>query len=628
MAQFYLAIAAAVTLHMCLVAAVSRSRRAIGLAGELLAAVMGFSALAGLLTALLMVGSFAGNIFVAAAFFPILVVYVASLNFFNVTGHALDLAGVRTILINVRLGVLHEVSYSPVRASLSIAAMIAVPVACATVIDQLSFVDRPSSIAVGAGASYALAAALLFYSLWRLDPGEVHRGGPFACLLADGLAALRFRSALAHNRTVAAVPAPMRAVSATGTPTLVVLVVVDSLRSSLAGAPVPGHANMPRLSQWREQFALFENHRCNAMQSDYSDISLLAGDVRWRGFFHGMPGPTAGSRTLHQLYKAAGWRTAHLSAQDERWCRMDRWLHTGIDTLIHAGDPGILFELCPEASDIALLGGAKLRDAVIIDSGLRLIERSPAPLFATINLQSTHVPFTYPASAALPWPDIDPGLRIRFGGLDARILPLARQKYANALSHIDDLLGRLIESLQPRLATGDAVLWITGDTGQAFGEHGYSGHGAGLHEEVARTPLIAFDPRYTGQVTVPTDHLQVYASLAALSGTAMPDPIDAQAGDRPTILLCQTPMANQIGLVIGATKYVMDLRTLSVVAFDLRAGADELNGVRLEGAVLDRTRRRILSAICAATARAAQRGPRPGSTRRASSGAAAALSPP
>lgn len=578
-------------------AAFSRQRTLTGLIAEALALTAYLATGAIIVGAASLIGSNPGWIVGGAMIFMTVILYVSSLNFLQVTGHCLDLAALRMVLVNARLGILHEASYGPLRAAFSVALMIVPTATLVWLLAEMTQAIEPGAQDLFLLAALAATCMMAFVGLAaKTSIATCRTGGPFSCLVADVLAARRF-GALAATVPTGSAASSWHKRPVAQSPDLVILVIVDSFRTSLMGDNVVSARWMPQIFERSSDASIFHKHRCNAVMSEFSDISLLAGDLRWRSYFHGMPGPGPGNRTLHQWFREAEYTTAHLSAQDERWSKMHLWYETDVNPCLHAGGKRWPGEFASSASDARILGGAKLKDEVVLSAAHKLLDRRSGPMFLTINLQSTHVPFFYPNSNDSPWPDLDPDTRIRFGGLDDAMIETAKMKYANALHHVDALLAELVDKISDELGSGDAVLWITGDTGQAFGEHGYSGHGAGLHDELLHTPLLVFgDRRFAGVTAEKTHHLQIYGSLSgyvgAVGGSMLPtDPGAA----RPIPLVCQTPMANELGLIDGDNKYILDCRTLGVSKFDLEHDPGEQKAICLEGPEADNARHAILT---------------------------------
>jgi arylsulfatase A-like enzyme len=66
--------------------------------------------------------------------------------------------------------------------------------------------------------------------------------------------------------------------------------------------------------------------------------------------------------------------------------------------------------------------------------------------------------------------------------------------YDREIRFVDDELRRLLEALEAEGRLGRTLLVLTSDHGEEFLEHGWIGHGATLHEEVLRVPLLLLGP--------------------------------------------------------------------------------------------------------------------------------------
>jgi arylsulfatase A-like enzyme len=106
------------------------------------------------------------------------------------------------------------------------------------------------------------------------------------------------------------------------------------------------------------------------------------------------------------------------------------------------------------------------------------------PFFLFLNYMDAHSPYLPPPS---PYDDTfgdrqpsDPLNPER----DIRAL-----QYDRLLRYLDAHVTRFLQTLKARSLLDDAVLIITGDHGEAFGEHGYWGHNRALYEKLIRVPL-------------------------------------------------------------------------------------------------------------------------------------------
>jgi len=63
-------------------------------------------------------------------------------------------------------------------------------------------------------------------------------------------------------------------------------------------------------------------------------------------------------------------------------------------------------------------------------------------------------------------------------------------RYLNALSHADKVLGKLLRWLENQNLIDSTLVVIVGDHGEAFGRHGHWVHATNLYEEGVHVPLI------------------------------------------------------------------------------------------------------------------------------------------
>lgn len=96
--------------------------------------------------------------------------------------------------------------------------------------------------------------------------------------------------------------------------------------------------------------------------------------------------------------------------------------------------------------------------------------------------------------------------------------------YEGELHFTDKHIGRLLEELI-RLPGGDrTIVVITSDHGDAFNEHGFSGHAIALYREILHVPLLFFVPNNPPRkVGGAVSNLDIVPTLAALCGI----PVDA-----------------------------------------------------------------------------------------------------
>ena len=134
-----------------------------------------------------------------------------------------------------------------------------------------------------------------------------------------------------------------------------------------------------------------------------------------------------------------------------------------------------------------------------------LPERESRPFFVFVNYFDAHDPYLPPAPFALKFSVTEPPTReIRSGERHTEVETRGmRDAYDGAIAYEDAQLGVLLGELQRRGHLANTVVLVTADHGEEFGEHGWLGHGNGLHLPALHVPLlISFPGQVPGGVRV------------------------------------------------------------------------------------------------------------------------------
>jgi phosphoglycerol transferase MdoB-like AlkP superfamily enzyme len=167
-----------------------------------------------------------------------------------------------------------------------------------------------------------------------------------------------------------------------------------------------------------------------------------------------------------------GYRTAFFSTADWRFQQSDKFLSVRQFDLMQdlnslPCDRAVFVE--DEAEPYS--GG--LDDGCLVDALANWVEmEGERPFFAMLWTVETHYPYF------LAQNEID------FGVPDP-----AFNRYLNGLHHSDAEIGRLVEWLAETGQLDETLLVVTGDHGEAFGQHGQFGHALGIYEENVHVPL-------------------------------------------------------------------------------------------------------------------------------------------
>ncbi len=362
----------------------------------------------------------------------------------------------------------------------------------------------------------------------------------------------------------------------------VVLVVLESVGArylSLYGAPWPTTPVLERLaSRYGLVFTRAYAHApwtSSAMASMFCSLLPRHG---WRA----IPGkyPRLTVPGLGDVLRRAGYRTALFHSGDLTFDDEDRFLKNhGFDlvedyrTLArHCNDPGRRAEKGGkwQLPDQVLLAAARdwLRDA-----------RDQPWLLVLWTIQPHH-----------PYVPLGP-VPAYTGNADLN-------RYLAAITENDRLVGELWEMLHEEGLADRTLLVVTGDHGEAFGQHGHIAHGQTLFEEEVRVPLIfihrAFRPDRLPHMTGQIDLAPTLVSLLGLSPAPewQGQPLHGAPADRPVYLF--TAYNHYLfGLVTRRTKYVLDATTGELVRYDLAADPWERQATVPGQTEADRIRRRL-----------------------------------
>jgi arylsulfatase A-like enzyme len=140
------------------------------------------------------------------------------------------------------------------------------------------------------------------------------------------------------------------------------------------------------------------------------------------------------------------------------------------------------------------------------------------PFFLFLHTFQVHFPYRPPDA---------------YAGLFHRAQPLAPglpaaydpALYDREIRYTDDAIAQLFETLESLDLLEQTVVVFTSDHGEEFLEHGFLGHGAHLHPEVLRVPLILRGPglAHGRRVAEPVGHVDLMPTLLELLGVPVPE---------------------------------------------------------------------------------------------------------
>jgi arylsulfatase A-like enzyme len=262
------------------------------------------------------------------------------------------------------------------------------------------------------------------------------------------------------------------------------LITIDTLRADRLGSYGDTQARTPTLDRLAREGVLFEQAFSVAPITLPAHASLMTGllppvhGVRGNGAF-ALP---ATMPTLAEALSARGVRCAAFVGGYPlaRQFGLARGFEHYDDTLERA--PGLHFEFAERRAD------------AVVAAALDWLVAHPGPVFAWVHLFDPHAPYAPPAEFAAPDP------------------------YRGEIAAVDFALRSLVEGFGAR--PEPALIAVTADHGEAFGEHGEQSHSLLAYDTTLRVPLILHGPGISSvrRVRTPVSTVDLPATLLAHLG--------------------------------------------------------------------------------------------------------------
>jgi arylsulfatase A-like enzyme len=384
----------------------------------------------------------------------------------------------------------------------------------------------------------------------------------------------------------------------------VVLITVEAMRHDVVGLRHQGQEVTPAMNELANDGVRFTRAYSQATHTDYATTALYSSLFPLRTprhvYFHGNdPWP----KTLfYDILKPAGYATAIISSQNERWDGMDNFLQTpGLDLLY---DP--LRCDTPPRGDLIF---DNLPDAQTVDKAISWVRDQGSrnlPFFLGLNLQTSHFPYKLPADARKVFQPSTIDFPTSFFEYPIEKVEVVRNAYYNALHECDRQIGRLVEVLRANGQLSRTIIIVTGDHGEAFYERGYVTHGREPIESVIRTACLVYAPGTIAPHVddYPVELIDLLPTVLGLLGLP-PHPdfqgIDVLARNRPALaqrLLffhVENPVARSDAVLwMGRWKFSHDRQYRNESLFDVETDPDEMDELSARRPQLTRSLREIV----------------------------------
>ena len=162
------------------------------------------------------------------------------------------------------------------------------------------------------------------------------------------------------------------------------------------------------------------------------------------------------------------------------------------------------------------------------------------------------------------------------------------ERYLSEVQLVDDHLAQVLQTLRESGLEKRAILVITSDHGEAFGEHGSRTHGTTLYEEELRVPLLIRMPKRQGRTVAQlTTLLDIGPTVLDLFHQETPGYFMGQSlvpfliGRSPTLTrpVAAEARLKQAMIFPDGMKLIYDTRTDSSELYDLRRDPNERHDI-------------------------------------------------
>lgn len=353
----------------------------------------------------------------------------------------------------------------------------------------------------------------------------------------------------------AVVTAPQRARS-------VFVVVLESLRADVVTATDEnGELLAPNLNRLTQDFRAFNN--------SYTTISHTSNALV--GIFCGMFAPLEmtirvaqpgdlRAHCLPRMLRDGGYATAFFQSADGDFENR----HTLVDNMgfAHFADSADIKRITGQR--VGYIGSDDKAIVSLLRDWLRQ-QRADRPdqpvLAATLNIL-THDPYEIPQHGC------------------AELATDARRCYLRAVRYVDAYVGELLAMLKDEGYYDDSIIIITGDHGEAFGEHGVKYHDVVPYQEVIRVPMWVRGLGDAGVDNALRQHLDILPTVTQLLGMELSGRLPGRsltdaAGHEQVYTFCWYRPSCMSRVGRDGSKTIFDFDTLVAERYDLNADPGE-----------------------------------------------------
>jgi choline-sulfatase len=278
-----------------------------------------------------------------------------------------------------------------------------------------------------------------------------------------------------------------------------VLVTIDTLRADRLGV-YGGSVATPNLDRIAKAGAFFRNAFSEVPLTRPSHLSIFTGRYP---FEHGVRQNVAArfeadTPLLAEILRAKGFHTAGFVSSVVLGSEsgLDRGFDTFSDDFGEGPEPALFLDSVQKRGDVTMA-----------DALSWLHKRPDGRFFLWVHLYDPHDPYDPPEPYASRYPD---------------------RPYDGEVAFADDLVGRLDAALSELGLAERTLLLVTSDHGEAFEEHGETGHGYFVYDPTLHVPLLARGPGVPAstELDVPVESVDILPTVLEMLGVAPPGDVE------------------------------------------------------------------------------------------------------
>ncbi|NNL15028.1 MAG: sulfatase [Flavobacteriaceae bacterium] len=258
----------------------------------------------------------------------------------------------------------------------------------------------------------------------------------------------------------------------------VLFIVLESAGATYFDAYGGGFELSPNLNKYAKQTLIFDQMYTHTPSTNFSLVSILGSMYPIISFKSiTQENPEIDHPTMSSVLKNNGYRTSFFTSADLRFQNCNNYLaHRGFDNV-----EDFSMIKCDNQFHLdhaKFTEGNGMDDLCLADRLSRWLDlNTDQNFFSMLWTVQGHYPYFFEEEEQ-----------------DYGVSNLSFNRYLNCLKRNDELIGLVMQLLEERGLVSSTLLVVTGDHGEAFGQHSQYGHATGIYEENLKVPLYLINP--------------------------------------------------------------------------------------------------------------------------------------